>query len=455
MNRKTLLAGGVFVGLVLITITVLRSPEKGARTGAAPRPVAKINAGDFDTVEITKGGATTIIKKDGATYKVTAPFAYAADQDGAKQAFEAIENLEFDGIVSDQKAKHDEYEVGASSVRAVAKKGEKVLADLRIGKVGQSQTMVRPEGKDEVWNAIGSLKLNFDKDGAGWRDKSITTFDEKDAEKIEIVSKSGGKIVLRKPQPKDGGPTDSEWTVVESSVKIDPIDKTIAPGIISALYSWKTNDFADGAKPEDTGLGAPELTVTIGLKGGKSKTVMIGKKKGEEDFYVKTSDLPQVFLVKKYNLERINKRPVEFRDKTMCNLNEAETVEVAVSREKDPFTLSKDAKKTGDDAWKLAKPSGVTLDASKVSGIVGAFKDWKATSFAESSDPKTTGLGKPTATVVARSNVKGSGCTLKVGAETSDKQNYYVEKSGTAEVFVAPKWSVDRVLVKLDDLKKK
>ena len=48
--------------------------------------------------------------------------------------------------------------------------------------------------------------------------------------------------------------------------------------------------------------------------------MLIGKKKGEEDFYVKRADAPQVFLVKKYNLERINKRPIEFRDKTICNL---------------------------------------------------------------------------------------------------------------------------------------
>src|SRR3954468_6675800 len=273
MNRKTLTAGVVFVLLAAVAVFVLRSPEKGARTGEAPRPIAKLAPGDFDTLEVTKGNATTVIKKDGSTYKVVKPVPYAADQEAAKQAFESLEKLEFDGIVSDQKSKQDELEVGASGVRVVAKKGDKVVADLRVGKVANNLTMIRPEGKDEVWQAVGYLKYQYDKDSAGWRDKSITTFEEKDANRIEIKSKTGGAIVLTRPEAKDAGAA-GEWSVSQTSVKVDPLDKTIAPGIVSALYAWKTNDFADNAKPEETGLASPDNTITVGLKGDKKVTVM-------------------------------------------------------------------------------------------------------------------------------------------------------------------------------------
>ena len=46
MNRKTLTAGAVFAGLLVLTLVVLRSPEKGSRTGEAARPVAKAPATD-------------------------------------------------------------------------------------------------------------------------------------------------------------------------------------------------------------------------------------------------------------------------------------------------------------------------------------------------------------------------------------------------------------------------
>jgi Domain of unknown function (DUF4340) len=453
MNRKTLLAGAVFAGLLVIALVVLRSPEKGDRVaGEAPRPLPKIAEGSVDTLEVTKDGKTTVLKKEGTTYKVTAPVAYAADNEAAKAAFEAIEKLDFAGIVSDQKAKHTEFELDAKSPRVVAKKGGTVLADLRVGKVANNQTMVRLEGKDEVWQAVGSLKYQLDKDAAGWRDKSIVTYTEADAERLEVVAKNGGKIVLTRPPKGDAGAA-QDWKVVESSVKVEPFDKAVPGDLVTALANLKANDFADGAPASETGLDAPELTVTVGLKGDKKETLLIGKKKGDEDFYVKTGKGDQVFLVKKYALDRVNKRPIEFRDKTICNLSDSDITQVAVTRDKESYTLVKDPKKSGDDAWKLAKPAGVTLDGSKVSGILSGFKEWKATSFAEDNAPKATGLDKPSATIAATS--KGRTCSVKVGSELSDKQNSYVAVAGASDVMVAPKWTLDRVLVKVDDLKKK
>jgi Domain of unknown function (DUF4340) len=454
MNRKTLLAGAVFAGLLLITLFVLRRPEKGTRTGQSERPIAAIGEGKADTLEVTKDGKKTVIKREGSGFKVTEPVPYPADVDAAKQAFEAVEKLEFGSIVTDQKSRHDEYEVGVKSPRVIVKKGATVLADFRVGKMANNQTLIRKEGSDQVWQAVGSIKWQLDKDSAGFRDKSITTFDQNDAERLEVVSKTGGKIVLTKAGKSDAGAGNvADWKVVETTAKVEPFDKSVPGDLLSALYSFKANDFADGVNLTEAGLDAPALTVTVGLKGDKNQTLMIGNKKGEEDFYVKKADSPQVFLVKKYNLERINKRPIEFRDKTICNLASDNLTQVAVTRPSDPFTLVKDPKKTGDDAWKLAKPAGVTLDTSKVNNIVSGFKEWKASGFAEDGSPVATGLAKPTATVVA--SAKGGACNFKVGAETADKQSYYVAAAGAPDVFVAPKWSVDRVLVKLDDLKKK
>jgi hypothetical protein len=241
-----------------------------------------------------------------------------------------------------------------------------------------------------------------------------------------------------------------EWQVVESSVKVEPFDKSVASGMASLLATWKANDFADAAKPEETGLDTPELTVTVSLKNGKQQTALVGKKKGDDDWYVKLADNPQIFLVKKFNIDRLNKRPIDFRDKTMCNLKSDELTEVAVTHDKDSFTLAKLG-----SAWKATKPANFMADDSKVSTITGAFADWKGQGFAEDSSPKSTGLAKPSATITTKSSVKGHACVLKVGSEANDKGNFYVQANGQPDVFTVPKWSLDRVLVKLDDLKKK
>lgn len=454
MKKNTLIAGGAFVVLGIVAFTVLKSPEKGQRVGDGPRPVAKLTAADFDTLEITKDGKATTLKRNGEAFSVTAPVAYAADKEAAKEAFEGIEQLEFGSVITDQKAKHKEFEVGEGALHVVAKKADKAVANLYVGKSVGSQTLVRLDGKDEVWQAKGSLKYKFDKDAAGWRDKAITTFTEADANRLEVKAADGSRVVMEKAV-KDadaGAGGDEGWQVKESSLPISHLDKSVPEGIVSALASLRANDFADEAKPEETGLATPKLTVTIATKDGKSHTLLIGNKKGDEDFYVQRQGADQVFIAKKWNIERANKRPADFREKLLCNVPAGDVQEIAVSRKEDPFTLTKGA---AADQWKLGQLSGVELDATKGTAIAGYFADWKGTAFAESNAPAATGLDKPTATVSVKSKNKGAGCTLKVGALTADKASYHVQVAGNPDVMLAPQWQVDRVLPKKDDLKKK
>jgi hypothetical protein len=454
MNQKTLLALAAFAVLGIIAIVALRRPEKGERPSDRPRPMAKIESADLDTLELTRQGVTVVLKREGGKYKVTAPVAAAADEANAKAVFEAMEKLDITDLVTEQKAKQAEFQVDdANGIHVVAKNGKaggKVLADLLFGKSTGSGTMVRPAGKDEIWQASGSLRYTVDKSTADWRDRSVTTFTAGDAEKIEVKAKDGSKIALTK-KGKEGN--EDKWEVADGSVKVDKLDMTVPNGVVSALSSFKTNEFADGAKPADTGLDAPALTVTVSLKGGKTAALQIGNKKGEEDYYAKTPDSAQVLVVKKYNLDRINKYPVDFRDKTICDIPMADLGEIAVANGDKSFTISKSG-----DSWKASKPAKLEVDTSKVNPFAGGLKEWKASSFAVDATVKGNGLAKPkviSAKAAAKPGTKGgAACTLKIGDETKDKQSYYVQTGKSADIYVVPKWSVDRFLVKPDDLKK-
>ena len=126
--------------------------------------------------------------------------------------------------------------------------------------------------------------------------------------------------------------------------------------------------------------------------------------------------------------------------------------QVAVTHEKDSFTLAKGAGKD-KNAWTATKPKGLTVDTSKINSITGGFVAWKATGFAADQSPKANGLGKPRAVIVATGKDKKRSCTIKIGDETTDKVNVFAGV-GT-DTFVVPKWSVDRLLPKVDDIKKK
>jgi Domain of unknown function (DUF4340) len=446
MNRKNLTALLILGVLTVIAVVVLRQPEKGQRVGERARPIPKLAPGSFDGLAVTKAGSTTTVKKDGDKYKVVSPIQFSADENVAKQAFEAIEKLEFGDIVSDQKAKHAEFEVDdAKGVKVAVKKGDQVLTDFIIGKSVGGNTLIRLPGKDETWMGLGSFRYNFDRDTTNWRDKTITKFTQSDAEKIEVKGKGGARVIVKN----DGG---DKWSVVESTMRIAKLDNTVPVGIASALSSLITNEFADDAKLSDTGLADPATTVTVSLKGGKTATVLIGKKKGDDDYYVKTADAPQVFLVKRYNVDRLDKRPIDFRDKSVCDISDSDLTDLVVTHGKDSYALTRDPKKK---EWKATKPAGLALDTAKVTPIAGAFKEWKASGFATDQDPKSNGLAKPQAVITAQGKTKKDSCVLRIGDETKDKVNYAAQSGAASDVYLLAKWATDRILVKVDDLKKK
>jgi hypothetical protein len=450
MNKKTLIAAGAFVALAIIALVTLRQPEKGERASDHPRPIPTLSPVEITTLDVTKGGVTTTLKNEGGIYKVTAPVSYPADQAAAKSAFEALGKMDITDLVTQQDAKQAEFEVDdKSGVRLVAKHDGNVLADLIVGKSVGAGTMVRPSGTNDVWRASGITKFAFDKGPTDWRDKSITTFQAAEVEKLDVAGKDGAKISLKKTGTKEGN--EDKWDVVSSSVKIEKLDNSVPNGMVSALASWKANDFADGATLAAAGLDAPALTVTVGLKGGKSVTALIGNKKGE-DTYVKKADAPQIFRVKKFNLDRIAKRPMDFRDKTLCDLAAADLTEISVAAGDKSYTLVKN----GND-WKATKPPKLEVDTAKVTPIAGAFKDWKASGFADDQSLKGSGLAKPKAVISAKSKTPKSSapaCLVRVGDESADKVSYVVATAKSPDVYLAPKWAIDRILVKPDDLKK-
>jgi hypothetical protein len=450
MNRNPLYAVVAFAVLGLIAVFLLRQPEKGESASDRERPLQKLDAAQLDTLVVTRGGATTTIKKEGDKYKVIAPVAYPADEAAAKAGFDVVANLELTDLVSQNKAKHAEFELeDGKAIHVVAKSeknGGKVLADLLVGKFVSNGTMVRLAGKDDVWKANSGLRVGVDKGPADWRDKAVISFPFADAETVTVKAKDGMAVAKKAGKGPAG---EDKFELVSSVPKIDKLDNSVPTGILNAMASLKATDFADGVTPAQAGLDAPSLTVVVGLKGGKNATLLIGNTKGEDDYYVKNADAPQVYTIKKGTLAQINKRPIEFKDKTLCDLAEPDLTEVSVNHGADSFTLARSGAE-----WKATKPAKLVVDPAKTPSLAGGFKDWKATSFAEDTAPAVTGLAKPKATIVAKPK-SGDACSFKVGEETKDKQNVYLQSAKSPDIYLAPKWSIDRILVKVDDLKKK
>lgn len=470
MEKKTLYALGALIALSILAVVAMRSPEKGERVGDRPRPVPEIAAGTVATLEIAQpGGADKVtITKKGDKWQVTAPYDKPADSSAAKQAAETLEKVKWGDITTTQKERHAELEVSADkAIHVVAKDSAgKTLFDGYIGKAVGASTMVRIEGKDDVWQATDLSTFTFKKEGKAWREHAI--FDEKadEAEKVAILGGGGAVYLERLPGQKDKDGKEpsqniyeAKWKVVAPPAEEKPAGQVIAPdpgkvvddglvnGIVQSLSNLRAAEFLDGAKPEELGLapGAPgQIEVRVSYKGGKSAAIRIGQLKGE-DFQVQSQGAaPQLFSVKKFSLDRVAHLPQDVRDKTMTTFKEDQLTEIAVQQGADVLTLKRGA----DGKWKADKVA--ETDEEKAKQVAEAFSALSGYGFVAAGTKELESLAKPKAVVMLKPKT-GNPVTIKLGDTRGEE---IIAQKGSEPPMWVKKYAADRFLKKPADVTK-
>jgi hypothetical protein len=448
MERKTLYALIAALVLGIGAYSVLHAPEKGQRKGPPPRPIPELKVASFGTLEITSDKQEkTTMANVGGRWMITQPHDWAADQGAVKVLTDGLEKLGFGDLVSESKAKFEDLGVaeGKAARVTVKDKSGALLADLFIGKPIAGFTMVRPAGKDEVWQTTGLVPYMVNKDPKGWRDHVILDVPVNDVEKLTVEG-DGAKLSLVRDGDAKGNET--RWKVAEATGDAPKdaaaLDLATVNGAVQAAASLRAGDFADDKKPEEVGLAKPSVSLTLGTK-DKTYTLLVGDTKGD-DVYVKRADAPQIYTVKKLAIERLAHRPADYRDKTLAKAKEVDLVSIEITSGGETTVLKKEG-----TAWKSA--GKVAVDANKAKQVASAFDNLAGSSFSTEKDPKKTGLAKPAGAVTLHLKDKST-VAFKVGSQTADKTEVYVQKVGSTDVLLVKKFTVDRFLKKPADLKK-
>ncbi|MEO6951307.1 MAG: DUF4340 domain-containing protein [Polyangia bacterium] len=439
MEKRTLYAALVVVLLGVASFAVLRSPEKGQRTGTKARPIPVIKPDDITKLEITTSkDEKTTIERNGDGWHIVAPFSSGADAQAMKSLTEAIGKLTFGDVVTETTTKQSELGVpDTGSVRLVITTPT-TSASLILGNPVGGFTMVRVAGKNEVWQASNLFPYQINKPPKDWRDHSIFTFSPGLVDKLTVESPEG-KLTLDKTTVDKK----VEWKVLESSGDApkagDVLDQSQPVTVANALASLRANDFADDKDPKSAGLEPPALTVTL-VESGKTFALQIGALDGD-DYLVRKVGTPTIYRVKKYLLEHVVYRPVDYRDKTLVPWKSTEVTKVHIVNGKDVTTLVKVG-----DAWTLS--AATPLDQAKAKTLVTGT-ELAGSSFLTDTTVKS-GLDKPRATITIETTVGKA--TIKVGALTKDSGDYYVQKDGSKDVVLVKRFAIDRLLKKPADL---
>ncbi|MEW5851387.1 MAG: DUF4340 domain-containing protein [Myxococcota bacterium] len=282
MNKTTLIAVGVFVGLLVL---VLATREKQVSVGIKKLELPAVQKEQVTRLEMTGAKSATLVK-DGEAWLVEDPAKpgtrHPADDTAVKSALDAVAEFKAADHVTDKKEKHAELEVDdAKGLRIKVATASGSPLDVVVGKAAKGGGFyMRQAGKDDVFTTKGRLASAVRKDASQWRKRQLFTVKAEELTSVSIKHKEGGELVVESADGKEWKLKDG--IAVPEGFRFDP---QAAQRVAQGVASLRAQDFMEaGARTdEQLGLSGAHDVVEAKTKDGKSLMVHLGKEGDSKD----------------------------------------------------------------------------------------------------------------------------------------------------------------------------
>jgi hypothetical protein len=286
-QKKLYVGAGVFVILCALLAFQRSSVDKDTQSHSLAGQAASLPKLGL-TEEVVKGIDKIVLVKpavaDGGTpsevelvkageenWDMKRPAAAKANASNVKSLLDNLSKLSLSEVISPTTDEYARWGVSdAKGLHVTFYKGADSILDVYFGENGSRGQMVRLAKQDGVFALKGFSKWLYERDAAGWRDKTMFKFEDKDAVKVTIEN-ANGVFTFDK--------AGESWTG-KHGLKANaqkPIDKFQASKVDDLLRAYKSlsaMDFGDQKKPADVGLATPSATVTVELRGGSGLHVL-------------------------------------------------------------------------------------------------------------------------------------------------------------------------------------
>lgn len=243
--------------------------------------LVEIDTADVNKITITppkSKGPELTLSKTGTEWNVTNDSLNdEAEISMVRSMLATFTSLKPKRLVASSENKWKEYQVGDSlSTRVKAYSGDKVLADLVVGKFDfqqQSRTMstfVRLADEKQVYSVDGFLSSTFSGDFNMLRDKTFLRFDKNNLTSIKFDYPADSSFSLSK--------LNGKWQVVNQ-----PADSASVARYLNTASTFNLRDFADGYQPS----GPPLYKMT--LDGDNMSTITLDCYAQGDDYVLHSS----------------------------------------------------------------------------------------------------------------------------------------------------------------------
>ncbi|PYJ99047.1 MAG: hypothetical protein DME68_04920, partial [Verrucomicrobia bacterium] len=295
--------------------------------------------------------------------------------------------------------------------------------------------------------------------------QNVVKFDRTKIDGV-IIQNGDEKIEIRR--------RDNKWRL-ETPIK-DQVDSSLIENLFSDLESWQKDATisakeidADKSKLNEYGLNKPKLKLKL-IGQDRPPEILFGKDAAlEGKMYVRLGDSKETFLAGQSIKKDIDKKPEEFRDRKLTDLNTAQVSRLVLKTPAGEMELQKKS-----DHWDIMKPLRARANEQKVGDLIAQVTSARIQQFVadDRGDLNAYGLAQPRGSVTLfgpeekkdqKVEIGGSikvfgqedkGQVLQIGAiPQKEKDQVYVRFAPRGFVYTLPKRIEEILNTKPDDLR--
>ncbi len=428
----------VFLGLLAF---IFLFDVKDVGKEASGDKLVDLSSDDVESITFKTEEQTITFKKEGEDdWLISDPIEAKADKYEVDRIANDFSSLEIDRVVEEEPEDLEKYGIPQKEV-SLKFKGNEVPVKVLVGMENplDQKFFAKREDETRVVLIASTHKTLFEKKVFDFREKKIFQFETDDVKGITLHS---GDIRW------DAEKAEEEWFLK------NPVDslaeKSDITSLLSSLSDLKAKEFVSEEKNEEDMkkfmLDVPAHTVTLQMP-LKNQEVTFLIQKSEDKLYATTSLSPKIVEVEDTILSKLEKDPLEMREKEVADFYAWEVNKVSLERGDLRFTVAEDEE---ENKWHFESEENEEADKDKIEEFVRKIEALEAEEFIDPPlDLTEFGLEPPQAKVtiwIKEDEEKTKEVTVLLGntieekteKEVKDEEETAAEETGESRASSPP-----------------
>ncbi len=265
----------------------------------------------------------------------------------------------------------------------------------------------------------------------------LLAIESSEVSKLTITPADGPAVVFEK--------TGIDWRM--TAPVSAAVDRFEVEGLLSQLTGLTSRGANDSEK-----IDHPSFALALTTNSGKTINLRFGPGSAVGEIVgVQIDGKSRTELVDSSILEKLDKKPEDYREKSLVKISAGEVRQLVITRAEGKLAFEK----TGND-WRMTEPTQMPAEASEVSSLISTITGLRAAEFVseDTSDaaryqllsPRTSVFFSTQAPSTQPATTAPAGTTIAFGRyDDVLKKNVYASVSGSSSIVKIPVSSIDEL----------